>query len=166
MTHQPDCPMHYGVAECHCANSTNTADPLVLLENAHNHVGETVDPQTVLQINTAISDPVVIERAAQHHNSLLVRLLCARLIRLERITHVAIARRGKVYSLPVPADYDEVLFTITSQHGEQKHPVTRGYLTNTGRFVEPPQALQIARVAGQVVNASAGRKNLFPTDLW
>jgi hypothetical protein len=89
----------------------------------------------------------------------------------ETIAQAAIRFEGKVYTLPRPARHADLFMANVNKSfggvlvsglagGEQ------GFTTNTGRFVDRQEAVEIARKAGQISKKHGNDSMLFSEDVW
>lgn len=87
----------------------------------------------------------------------------------EIIVAVAINRAGEIWTLPKPARHHHVIKAMNDVHPAKGRLLVaegvQGFLTSAGRFVDRPEAAQIARQAGQIATLIAP-PNLYSEDLW
>jgi hypothetical protein len=72
-----------------------------------------------------------------------------------------------IVTAPPPARHHTLLHPMAT-HGLRVHPLDQGFLTNSGRYVERHEALQIALASGQpmIDHPSRHQRLLFSEDLW
>lgn len=86
----------------------------------------------------------------------------------ESIDRVAIKdEHGTIWSNAPPDRYADVIFRMAKAGNYpmifEKH---KGFMTNTGRFVNRKEAKVIAKEAGQLLESASASENLFSEDLW
>jgi len=86
------------------------------------------------------------------------------------ITHVAIKFNGVIYSLPKPNRHHNVIIKIielTNAQTVDAHGDDQGFLDDTGKYLNRKEALEVARVNGQLRNDRPIWNNeLFSENLW
>jgi hypothetical protein len=141
-----------------------SVEPLDMAEAAH--ITKSNDPRVIAQIEALLDDPITIERIAVNHSSLLVRMLAQRLIiGEEKIIGVAIKHGGVTYSLPRPKRHSDVVAHVIAAVGEEPPQDSRGFITNTGRYLNRVDAKKLALRNGQLANDTPSH-GLFSQDLW
>lgn len=87
----------------------------------------------------------------------------------ERIVRAAIRLEpsNAVCSVARPGRHHNVIWDYCDRTGARRFPGehTQGFLTNTGRFVDRKEALQLAIAAGQTDRGRFDR-HLYSEDLW
>lgn len=82
----------------------------------------------------------------------------------ETIVAASILFRGVACTLPPPARHHHVLLAIHALYPDDIiGPDEQGFVTSTGRFVDRPEAMRIARRAQQTFS---DHPHLFSEDLW
>lgn len=85
---------------------------------------------------------------------------------MKTITHVAIAYKGSIYSLPAPSRHHNVIRMIGGMRG----PHTEGFLDSYGSFLDRRDAMKLAESNGQL-NRRPGAEHyqgpeLYSEDVW
>lgn len=81
----------------------------------------------------------------------------------ERIAASAIQQDGVTYTGP---HHSDIIRQIVGCGGRRPVTGTQGFITNRNRFVERPEAAQIALAAGQIDKLRYSRRDLFSEELW
>lgn len=87
------------------------------------------------------------------------------------ITHVAIMRGGKVYSLPSPNRHHHVLYSGMMDAKVDGERDVQGFVDDTGRFLNRAEAYVIAKGSGQLDRSKHppghyDGTDLYSEDLW
>jgi len=86
---------------------------------------------------------------------------------MESIVGAAVQWQGLVFCLPPPKRHHDILHLMTAIGLPKIAHQEQGFLTNTGRYVNRLDALEIAKAAGQNPKmANAPYLGLFSEDLW
>lgn len=78
---------------------------------------------------------------------------------------VAVAMKldsGLIVTMPPPARHHTVLHAAPTR----MHYAEQGFLTSDGSFATRMQALEIARLSGQILRETAPQQGLFSEDVW
>ncbi len=83
------------------------------------------------------------------------------------ITHVALMKDGKVYSLPRPNRHHDLIRHMVDVLGIPK-PIygTFGFLDHESTFILRRPAKTIARECGQLLPDEQGKAELYSEDIW
>lgn len=83
------------------------------------------------------------------------------------ITHVAIMRGGKVYTLPAPNRHHHILHSGVMDKKIDEERDVQGFVDDTGKFLNREEAYVIAHASGQAFRrTSCGADLLYSEDLW
>lgn len=87
------------------------------------------------------------------------------------ITHVAIMRGGKVYSLPSPNRHHHVLYSgMMDEKDDDEERDVQGFVDDTGQFLNRAEAYVIATASGQINRRKEpgdyDGTDLYSEDLW
>lgn len=89
---------------------------------------------------------------------------------IERIDRAALLLPGsnEVVTLPRPARHHTIIHDLANRGIgiEARAGATQGFTTSTGRFVKRGPAVEIARLAGQLIRKTQPLDQLFSEDLW
>lgn len=88
---------------------------------------------------------------------------------MQKITHVAVRRNGRTYSLPAPNRHHDVLWSIPKWDTKEERDI-QGFLDDQGNFLTRSEAFVLATQTGQINRrkheGSYDGTDLYSEDLW
>jgi hypothetical protein len=87
---------------------------------------------------------------------------------IERIKNVAIRQKGAFFS-PVsesPLRHNDLIKILVECNLPTPIIGEQGFITDTGRFVDRKDALEIAKESGQIIEKHGNFKVLYSEDMW